>query len=64
MRGGEERRGGTGEYDCVIMLVVVDNRWGYWLKLVRVRVFLKTVVGILIFTVTWVIRVLFVAGRA
>ena len=64
MRWGEERRGGTGEYNCVIMLVVVDNRWGYWLKLVRVRVFLKTVVGILIFTVTWVIRVLFVAGRA
>ena len=41
VRGGEERRGGTGEYDCVIMLVVVDSRWGYWSKLGRVRVFLK-----------------------
>ena len=41
VRGAEERRGGTGEYDCVIVLVVVDSRWGYWSKLVRVRVFLK-----------------------
>ena len=41
VRGGEKRRGGTGEYDCVVMLVVVDSRWGYWSKLVGLFVFLK-----------------------